>query len=242
MSRKWIGGLLTVAALAAAGVAATSVLGAEDGGDSPRPAYATVEVDLSEATPAAATAVQQAQDEEAEADLPAEPGPGDDQPGAGDRGRRRPEHRRRSSPAARRSSTAASCRAGRDVFVQGTYVANAGEYHVLIGLEDQDAAGRNTHPVHDHLAPDLPQGRQVARPTGAPRPPDRICSCGPRGARTGRCLFHEAEADRCADPDRRRDPGRRPRGAANHVHGPPDRVARLRREAQGVLRRPRAGA
>ena len=94
MSRKWIGGLLTVAALAAAGVAATSVLGAEDGGDSPRPAYATVEVDLSEATPAAARPSSKPKKKKPKLTYLQSPAPVTINPATGDRRRRRPEHRR----------------------------------------------------------------------------------------------------------------------------------------------------
>ena len=53
MSRKWIGGLVAVAAIGATALAASSVLGAGGGAD-PRPAYATVHVDLSKQAPATA--------------------------------------------------------------------------------------------------------------------------------------------------------------------------------------------
>ena len=153
MSRKWIGGLLTVAALAAAGVAATSVLGAEDGGDSPRPAYATVEVDLSEATPAAARPSSKPKKKKPKLTYLQSPAPVTINPAP----TRRPAASARTStwrsPAARRSSTAASCRAAADVFVQGSYVANASEYHVLIGLDDPSAirATRTPFTINSHL-------------------------------------------------------------------------------------------
>ena len=51
------------------------------------------------------------------------------------------------------------------VFVQGTYIKSSSEYHVLIGLDTNTADDAPT--VHDHLAPHLPEGRQVG---GAPLP------------------------------------------------------------------------
>ena len=53
MSRKWIGGLVAVAAIGATALAASSVLGPA-AAPYQRPAYATVHVDLSKQAPAAA--------------------------------------------------------------------------------------------------------------------------------------------------------------------------------------------
>ena len=85
MSRKWIGGLVAVAAIGAGAFAASSVLGADSAGPV-RPAYATVTVDLSQGHAQAPAplggriAGEHKPEEEAEDRLPAEPVADDDQP------------------------------------------------------------------------------------------------------------------------------------------------------------------
>jgi hypothetical protein len=138
MSRKWIGGLVAVAAVGAGALAASSVLGA-DGGGSPRPAYATVSVDLGKQAPAHARTSSKAPPKK----------------------QKKPKLVYLQSPAPVTINPADATAGGVgpnidvkltgcskvvdggvvpsrvDVFVQGTYVKSNSEYHVLIGLRDQ---------------------------------------------------------------------------------------------------------
>ena len=130
MSRKWIGGLVAVAAVGAAALAASSVLGADGGGD-PRPAYATVSVDLHQRAPATARPSAKKPKKpklvylQSPAPVPINPALPPD--GVG--------------PNVDVKLTGCSkvvdggvVADNTGVFVQGTYVASKGEYHVLIGL------------------------------------------------------------------------------------------------------------
>jgi hypothetical protein len=138
MSRKWIGGLVAVAAIGATTLAASSVLGAGGGGD-PRPAYATVHVDLSKQAPATARRNADANKKkpkkpklvylQSPTPVPINPAP----PPAG------------VGPNIDVKLTGCAkvldggvVPSRTDVFVQGTYVKSNSEYHVLIGITGPD--------------------------------------------------------------------------------------------------------
>jgi hypothetical protein len=153
MSRKWIGGLLAVAVLAGGAAAATSVLGA-DGAGSPRPAYATVDVDLSKATPQAARPSVQAKKKKKNPKLvylqspaPVTINPAD--PAAGGVGPFVDVRLTGCSKVVEGGVVANRA----DVFVQGTSITNAGEYHVFIGLNPGSStfADRTPFTITSHL-------------------------------------------------------------------------------------------
>ena len=155
MSRKWIGGLVAVAAIGAGALAASSVLGADGAGD-PRPAYATVSVDLSKAAPATARRSADAKDDKKakkpkvvylQSPTPEPINPADPVPGTTGVG-----------PNIDVKLTGCSkvidggvVPSRTDVFVQGTYVKSASEYHVLIGLKDQNPGDRAPFTITSNL-------------------------------------------------------------------------------------------
>jgi hypothetical protein len=152
MSRKWIGGLVAVAAIGATALAASSVLGAGGSGD-PRPAYATVHVDLSKQAPAAARRSADAKGKKKpkkpkvvylQSPSPQPINPADAPAGVG--------------PFIDVKLTGCSkvldggvVPSRTDVFVQGTYVKSAGEYHVLIGLDDAGLQNRTPFTITSNL-------------------------------------------------------------------------------------------
>lgn len=151
MSRKTIVGLLSAAALAATAVAATSVLGA-DGGASPRPAYATVDVDLGRATPAAARPATKGKKKKPKLVYLQSPAPVTINPADPTAGGVGPNIDVRLTGCSKVVDGGVVPNRP-DVFVQGNYVASAGEYHVLIGLEDQvdGAPNRTPFTITSHL-------------------------------------------------------------------------------------------
>ncbi len=149
MSRKWIGGLLAVAAIAAASVAATSVLGA-DGAGSPRPAYATVNVDLSDAAPAAARPTTKAKKKKPKLVYLQSPAPVTINPADAAAGGVGPFVDVRLTGCSKVvDGGVAPTRA--DVYQQGSYVASASEYHVLIGIDGDHLADRTPFTITSHL-------------------------------------------------------------------------------------------
>jgi len=150
MSRKWIGGLVAVAAIGATALAASSVLGAGGGAD-PRPAYATVHVDLSQRAPAAARPSADAKKKPKKpkvvylqspssqpinpADPPAGLGPFIDVKLTG----------------CSKVIDGGVVPSRTDVFVQGTYVKNKGEYHVLIGIDPEHLDNRTPFTITSNL-------------------------------------------------------------------------------------------
>jgi hypothetical protein len=152
MSRKWIGGLVAVAAIGATALAASSVLGAGGGAD-PRPAYATVHVDLSQQAPATARASADARGKKKpkkpkvvylQSPSPQPINPADPPVGLG--------------PFIDVKLTGCSkvidggvVPSRTDVFVQGTYVKSASEYHVLIGIDADHTTDRAPFTITSNL-------------------------------------------------------------------------------------------
>lgn len=148
MSRRWIAGLAALAAAAAMGVAAASVLGTGAGA---RPDYATVSIDLGAGAVAA-------------------------KPKAGVRGSaKKPKltYLQSSAPAPINPADVAAGGVGPyidvkltgcskvidggvvpsrlDVYMQGTYVANRSEYHVLLGLDEDNLGDRTPFTITSNL-------------------------------------------------------------------------------------------
>jgi len=153
MSRKWIGGLVAVAAIGATALAAGSVLGAGGAGD-PRPAYATVSVDLSKQAPATArSSADGAKKPKAkkpklvylQSPTPVTINPAD--PAAGGVGPNIDVKLTGCSKVLDGGVVPSRV----DVFVQGTYVKSASEYHVLIGLKDQSPGLRDPFTITSNL-------------------------------------------------------------------------------------------
>ena len=141
MSRKWIGGLVAVGAIAAAAFAASSVLGAGSGG-SPRPAYATVSVDLSHATPATARRAPEGNGNTKKKKKPKvvylqSPSPVTINPAPPEQGGVGPNVDIKLTGCAK-VLEGGVVPSDTNVFVQGTYIKSASEYHVLIGDTSTD--------------------------------------------------------------------------------------------------------
>jgi hypothetical protein len=152
MSRKWIGGLVAVGAIGATTLAASSVLGADGSGD-PRPAYATVSVDVSKQAPATARPSADAKGKKAKKPKvvylqspapvtinPAEPAAGGVGPNIDVK-----------LTGCSKVLDGGVVPSRTDVFVQGTYVKSKAEYHVLIGLDDAGLENRAPFTITSNL-------------------------------------------------------------------------------------------
>jgi hypothetical protein len=150
MSRKWIAALAALAAAGAMTFAASSVLGTGAGA---RPAYATVSVDLSSDRSAAArpkapvggSSTKKPKLTYLQSTAPAPINPAD--PGGGGVG-----------PYIDVKLTGCSkvidggvVPSRLDVYVQGTYVKSPSEYHVLIGLDEDNLADRTPFTITSNL-------------------------------------------------------------------------------------------
>jgi hypothetical protein len=157
MSRKWIGGLVAVAAIGAGAFAASSVLGA-DSSAPVRPAYATVSVDLSQGNAQAPATARRAKAEH-------KPKPK----------KKKPKVVYLQSPSPVTINPADPTQGGvgpnidikltgcskvmeggvvpsrPDVFVQGSFIKSSSEYHVLIGLANQPTVDRTPFTITSHL-------------------------------------------------------------------------------------------
>lgn len=145
MSRKWIALVTALAAVAITALAASSVLG---GSSQPRPDYATVDVRLDNATPAAARSVSRKARRPKVLYLTGE-GKVDTSPpptGAG--------------PYIDFKLSAKGCTRvvdggvgpdSTDVYQQGSYIAGRGEYHVLMGVDDAASASPFSFTFTSHL-------------------------------------------------------------------------------------------
>jgi hypothetical protein len=154
MSRKWIGGLVAVAAIGAGAFAASSVLGADSSGPV-RPAYATVSVDLSHGGAQAPATARRAASAKRPQHKPKKKKPkvvylqspspvtiNPAQPSAGGIGPNIDINLTGCSKVMEGGVVPSRA----DVFVQGSFIKSSNEYHVLIGLKDQ-ANGVPTDPT-----------------------------------------------------------------------------------------------
>ena len=159
MSRKWIGGLVAVAAIGAGAFAASSVLGADSSGPV-RPAYATVSVDLSHggaqapATARRAASAKRPQHKPKkkkpkvvylQSPSPVTINPAD--PSVGGIGPNIDINLRGCSKVMEGGVVPSRP----DVFVQGSFIKSSTEYHVLIGLKDQAPGDRTPFTITSHL-------------------------------------------------------------------------------------------
>jgi hypothetical protein len=137
MSRKWIAGLVALAAVGGTAFAAASALSTGEGA---RPAYATVNVDLSDAQPTAARAKggighsSGPQLVYLESSTPTTINPAD--PAGGGIGPYIDVRLKGCSKVISGGVVPQST----DVFVQGSYVESPSKFHVLIGLDDAAVA------------------------------------------------------------------------------------------------------
>jgi hypothetical protein len=144
MRRKWIAGVVALAAIGSTAAVATSVFGS--GAEPPsRPDYATVAVDLGGSQPALARRGSKPKVRYLRSPTPAQINPAD--PAVGGVG---PYIDVKLTGCAKvidggvfPSST--------DVNVQGSYVQSAREYHVLIGLDDQALSTRAPFTITSNL-------------------------------------------------------------------------------------------
>lgn len=151
MSRKWIAAVAAVVAVGGMGLAASAVLGTGAGA---RPAYATVSVDLGDEAVAAkrkaaaggsSKKAKKAKVTYLQSTSPAPINPGD--PGVGGVG-----------PFVDVRLTGCSkvidggvVPSRLDVYVQGTYVKSPGEYHVLIGIDEDNLGDRTPFTITSNL-------------------------------------------------------------------------------------------
>jgi hypothetical protein len=156
MSRKWIGGIVAVAAIGAGALAASSVLGA-GGAGAVRPAYATVTVDLSQGQAKAPATARRAEPRHKprkkkpkvvylQSPSPVTINPAD--PSVGGIGPNIDINLRGCSKVMEGGVVPSRP----DVFVQGSFIKSSSEYHVLIGLKDQDPnSDRTPFTITSHL-------------------------------------------------------------------------------------------
>jgi hypothetical protein len=144
MSRKWIGGLVAVAAIGAGAFAAGSVLGA-GGAGAVRPAYATVTVDLSQGHAKAPVTARRAEPQHKprkkkpkvvylQSPSPVTINPAD--PSQGGIGPNIDINLRGCSKVMEGGVVPSRP----DVFVQGSFIKSSRQYHVLIGLDGQNGS------------------------------------------------------------------------------------------------------
>lgn len=146
MRRKWIAGVVALAAIGGTAAAATSVLG--NGADAPsRPDYATVAVDLSDSQPALARKARGSKPKvvylKSSSGMSINPA----DPAAGGVGPFIDVELRGCSKVIDGGVFPDST----DVYVQGSYVESPSKYHVLIGLDDAAQAAPATFTISSNL-------------------------------------------------------------------------------------------